>query len=110
MSFFAALKKEAEFGRSNAQGLNYKLKVICTLNKAGGIETKEKLCIALSSINSEKPHPYFMSHPTVFDVLSKRLDLIVKDGDSYKFKGNLSQDQTKEIMVICQKRLRGLKE
>lgn len=110
MTFFESLLSEVENGKSNIQGLSYKKKVICMLNKSKDFTaSKVDLAKGLSSINSDKPHPYFMSHPTVFDVLSKRLGLIEKIGDSYKFKGNLTKDQSKEIMRACQKGLRGLK-
>lgn len=109
MTYFQDLLKEVETGKANINGLNYKTKVICQLNKSPNFtQTKENLCIGLSESNPDKPHPYFMSHPTVFDVLSKRKGLIVKVGDSYKLAGKLTPAQSKEIMAKCTKKLRAL--
>lgn len=110
MSYFSCLMNEVEFGRHNIEGINYKQKVICLINESPQFTSKKvDLARGLSSINSDKPHPYFMNHNTVFDVLSNRLGLIEKIGDSYRFKQSLTRSQQQEIKDACHKGLRGLK-
>ena len=109
MSLFNALVKEIETGKSNINGLSYKTKVICLLNKAPGFTaSKVDLCIGLSEENPDKPHPYFMTRPTVFTVLIKH-GLIKKAGDGYALAGNLTPEQSKIIMTMCGKKLKGLR-
>ncbi len=93
---------EISFGHHNSKGSNYKHTVICQLLGSKDLtQTRENLCIALSDNNPSKPHPYFKKHNTVFDVLSNRLGLIEKVGNCYRLKGNFSNDQLKELKLLC---------
>ena len=103
MTYFDSLLSEIENGRFNA---NFKLVVICHLaNKDNLTETRENLAIQLSKMNVDKPHPYFMKHNTVFDVLCKRLGLIEKIDVSYRLAGKLNADQVKEIRKACKSKM-----
>jgi len=103
LTYFETLLNEVSTGHFNA---NYKLIVICKLSSSPNFtETKENLAIELSQNNKDKPHPYFMTHNTVFDVLSKRLGLVEKIDNSYKLAGKLTPDQVKEIKKACKSKM-----
>jgi hypothetical protein len=103
LTFYEDLKAQLTKGVFQA---NYKPKVICHLLSSDNFtDTRENLCKALSRVNPDKPHPYFMKHNTVFDVLCKRLGLIVKIESSYKLKGSLTEDQVKTLKKICKEKL-----
>lgn len=103
MSYFNLLKDQLTKGHFNA---NYKPRFIChLLSMPDFIDTKENIAISLSQVNKDKPHPYFMTHSTVFDVLTNRLGLVEKIGDSYKLKGNFSESQVSELKTLCKSRM-----
>lgn len=100
---FENLKHEIEFGRMNA---NFKTVVICHLaSSKDNMDLKENIARKLSSMNRGKPHPYFLKHNTVFDVLSNRLGIIKKIDNSYKLISSLNPSQKAEIQKLCKKRM-----
>jgi hypothetical protein len=104
--YYTTLSNAITTGRFNE---DYKLRVICHLSQSPGFQAvKEDLCKILSSTNKDKPHPYFMSHGTVFDVLSNRLGLIDKVAGGYKLAGKLTKIQQAKIKSQCAEKIKEL--
>ena len=103
---FDILKNQILKGVTHAN--NFKIVVLeKLLNSVNMTETKENLARQLSLKNPDKPHPYFMEHNTVFDVLSNRLGLIQRVEKSFKIKGKFSPKQIKELRQCCKIRMGG---
>lgn len=104
--YYTILSDAITTGRFNE---DYKLRVICHLAQSPGFQaTKPDLCVLLSRTNKDKPHPYFMTHGTVFDVLSNRLGLINKVAGGYQLAGKLTKIQAAKIKTQCADKVKEL--